>query len=109
MRQKVSADRGAEDARKLRDFAFVCLAIVSARACFAFFQEAILHSLQERLLSRNERRQPRHARFNHRVVAKRGDIATAPLKTDIAQISCRIPETSERFSRCTGLKIGNHR
>lgn len=41
------------EVRKLGSFAFVCLAIViwvGVKACFAFFQDAILHSLQECLL-----------------------------------------------------------
>jgi hypothetical protein len=51
----------AKDARKLGSVAVVCLAIViwiGARACFAFFQEAIFRSLQEWLLSQNQGRQP---------------------------------------------------
>jgi hypothetical protein len=69
-----------EDARKLGSFIFVCLAIVVwiARACFAFFEEAIFHSLQEWLLSRDRLLQPRPVRFKYRVVAKQEDIATAP-------------------------------
>jgi hypothetical protein len=70
-----------EDARKLGSFIFVCLAIViwiGARACFAFFQEAIFHSLQEWLLSRDRLLQTRPVRFKYRVVAKREDITTAP-------------------------------
>jgi hypothetical protein len=72
-----------EDARKLGSFAFVCLAIViwvGARACYAFFQDAILHSLQEWLLSRNLRHQPRESTFNYRVLAKRDGIATSRLE-----------------------------
>ena len=55
-----------EDARKLGSFVFVCLALIiwiGARACFAFFQEAILHSLQDCLVSPNQRRRPRQARL----------------------------------------------
>ena len=77
-----------EDARKLGSFVFVCLAIViwvGARVCFAFFQDAILHSLQEWLLSRKLRNQPGKAMFNYRVLAKREDIAAgASEKPDLA-------------------------
>jgi hypothetical protein len=74
--KEIFSDR-VEDARKLGSFVFACLAIViwiGARASFAFFQEAIFYSLQEWLLSRNQCRQPRQARFNNRVAAKREDI-----------------------------------
>jgi hypothetical protein len=70
-----------EDARKLAGFASACLAIViwvGSRACFAFFQEAILSSLQEWLLSRNQRRERQQARFNYRAATKREGSATAP-------------------------------
>jgi hypothetical protein len=70
-----------EDARKLGGFAFACLAIViwvGTRACFAFFQEAIFSSLQEWLLSRNQRPEPQHAGFIYRVAAKREASASAP-------------------------------
>ena len=62
-----------KEARKLGSFAFVCLAIViwvGVKAFFAFFQDAILHSLQERLLSRNLGHHPTEAASNYRVVTK---------------------------------------
>jgi hypothetical protein len=77
--KEIFCDR-VEDARKLGSFAFASLAIVicvGVRACFALFQEAIFSSLQEWLLSRNQRREPQKARFNYRVAAKR-EGATAP-------------------------------
>jgi hypothetical protein len=78
--KEIFSDR-VKDARKLGSFIFVCLAIViwiGARACFAFFEEAIFHSLQEWLLSRDRLLQPRPVRFKYRVVAKQEDVATAP-------------------------------
>jgi hypothetical protein len=62
-----------KEARKLGSFAFVCLAIViwvGVKSCFAFFQDAILHSLKEWLLSRNLGRQPPKATSDDRVVTK---------------------------------------
>jgi hypothetical protein len=50
------------DARNLGSAAFVCLAIVvwiGARACYAFFQEAIFYSLRESLLWWIQQRQLR--------------------------------------------------
>jgi hypothetical protein len=78
--KEIFSDR-VEDARKLGSFVFVCLAVViwvGTRACFAFFQEAIFHSLREWLLPRNQRLQSRQPGFNYRVVGKREDIATGP-------------------------------
>jgi len=72
-----------EDARKLGSFAFACLAIViwvGARACFAFFQEAIFSAFPEWLLLRNQRREPQQAGFIYRVAAKREASASAPRK-----------------------------
>jgi hypothetical protein len=68
-----------EDARKLGSVAIACFAIViwiGAKASFAFFEEAIFYSLQEWLLSRNQRGQPRRARFKYRAVARPDDVAT---------------------------------
>jgi hypothetical protein len=51
-----------EDARNLGSAAFVCLAIViwiGARACYAFFQEAIFYSLRDCLLWWIQQRQLR--------------------------------------------------
>jgi hypothetical protein len=62
-----------KEARKLGSFTFVCLAIViwvGVKSCFAFFQDAILHSLQEWLLSRNLGHQPPEATSDYRVVTK---------------------------------------
>jgi len=78
--KEIFSDR-VKDARNLGSCAFVCFAIViwiGARACLAFFQEAIFYSLQEWLLSRSKHRQSRQPGFNYRVVAKREDIATGP-------------------------------
>jgi hypothetical protein len=64
---------GVKEARKLGSFAFVCLAIViwvGVKSCFAFFQDAILHSLQEWLLLRNLGHQPPKATSDYRVVTK---------------------------------------
>src|SRR5262249_3674910 len=72
-----------EDAQKLGSFAFACLVIViwvGARACFAFFQEAIFSSLQKWLLLWNQRREPQQAGFIYRVAAKREASASAPRK-----------------------------
>ncbi len=69
-----------KETRKLGSFAFVCLAIViwvGVKACFAFFQDAILHSLQEWLLSRNAAPHPPEATSNYRVVTKREEIRTS--------------------------------
>jgi hypothetical protein len=80
--EKIFSHR-VEDARKLGSFAFACLAIVicvGARACFAFFQEAIFSSLQEWLLLGNQRREPQQAGFIYRVAAKREASASAPRK-----------------------------
>jgi len=66
--------------RKLGSFAFVRFAIViwvGVKACFAFFQDAILHSLQEWLLSRNLRYQSLEATSNYRVVTKREEITAS--------------------------------
>jgi hypothetical protein len=88
----------AEDARNLGSVAVVCLAVViwiGARACFAIFEEAIFYSLQEWFLSRNQRRQPRQAKFNRRVLAKQEDIATTPLFAEFLKVR-------EAHSRCIG-------
>jgi hypothetical protein len=88
----------AEDARNLGSFVFVRFAIliwIGARACFAFFEEAIFYSLQEWFLSRNQRPQPRQARFNCRVVAKQEDIATTPLFAEFLKVR-------EAHLRCIG-------
>lgn len=69
-----------EDARKLGSFALACLAIViwvGARACYAFFQDAIWRSFQEWLQSRNLRHQPREATFNYGAPAKQDGITTS--------------------------------
>ncbi|HEX3445787.1 MAG TPA: hypothetical protein VHS80_13810 [Chthoniobacterales bacterium] len=72
-----------EGARKLGSFALVCFVLVTwvvGRACLAIFQDAIFHSLQDWLLSRNFRRQPREARSNYQVVVGREDVATSHSK-----------------------------
>jgi hypothetical protein len=69
-----------KETRKLGSFAFVCLAIViwvGVKALFAFFQDAILHSLQEWLLSWNLGHHPPEAAPNYRVVTKREEIRTS--------------------------------
>lgn len=75
-----------EVVRQLGAFAFVCFAIVSwvgARACVAFFQEVIYHSLREWLLSGN---QPPRTR-----------LATAkPVRVDLAKKALAGVE-SDRF------------
>jgi hypothetical protein len=62
-----------KEARKLGSFAFVCLAIViwvGVKSCLAFFQDAILHSLQEWLLSQNLGDELPKATSNYRVVTR---------------------------------------
>jgi hypothetical protein len=69
-----------KEARKLGSFAFVCLAIViwvGVKALLAFFQDAILHSLQEWLLSRNLGHRPPEATSNYRAVTKQAEITTS--------------------------------
>jgi hypothetical protein len=77
--------------RKLGSFAFVCFAIViwlGVKACFAFFQDAIRHSLQEWLLSRNLGYQSLEATSNYRVVTKREEItASRPKKAAMSETS----------------------
>jgi hypothetical protein len=83
-----------KDAWKLGSFAFACLAIViwvGARACFAFFQEAIFSSLQEWLLLRNQRREPQQAGFIYRVAAEGDASASAPRK-DLSHSFKRTPK-----------------
>jgi hypothetical protein len=68
------------EVRKLGSFAFVCLAIiiwVGVRMCLAFFQDAILYSLQEWLISPNLDYQLPEATSNYRLVTKREEISTS--------------------------------
>jgi hypothetical protein len=65
------------EVRKLGSFAFVCLAIViwvGVRTCLAFFQDAILYSLQEWLMSQNLDYHLPETRSSYRLVTKREEI-----------------------------------